>query len=585
MFAALALTISHNFMLLQEILKYPPTRQLTSTETNLLWKFRFYLSRDKKALTKFLKSVDWSDVAERKQATDILLPQWVDVDVDDALELLGPYFTDKSVREYAVRQLKRADDDDLLLYLLQLVQAIKYEDLKERGAYESSLVEFLTQRSLQNPLLGSYFHWYLSVECEDKIYSRIYAKVSFHFHARMLECPSSPPDFSNRHDALRRQTELVQRLCQCSKVIRSMKETRPKKIEWLKNFMADPRNGFLHFLPLSLPMDASVVIKGIVPEKCLVFKSQLLPLRLTFQCDTTSTTATTSTTPSTLSLAQHLPTSVIYPPPLSTLQDATSVSSMKAQFYTVIFKCGDDLRQDQLVMQVITLMDNLLRKENLDLKLTPYKILSTGVDHGMIQFIESYTLAHILAQHNNNLQAFLRQTHPNPNAPAYYGMEPFVMENYIKSCAGYCVITYLLGIGDRHLDNLMLTPQGSPRCSGRLHHMHFTSTLGNLFHIDFGFILGRDSKPFSPPMKLCKEMVDAMGGTSSIHYNRFKSLCYTAFIILRKSANLILNLFALMVDANIPDIRLEPDKAVAKVCLRICISNRPARSRKNFAWI
>lgn len=60
-------------------------------------------------------------------------------------------------------------------------------------------------------------------------------------------------------------------------------------------------------------------------------------------------------------------------------------------------------------------------------------------------------------------------------------------------------------------------------------------------------------------------MVDAMGGTSSPHYLRFKSLCYTAFIGLRKNANLIINLVALMIDANIPDIKLEPDKAVGKV--------------------
>lgn len=46
----------------------------------------------------------------------------------------------------------------------------------------------------------------------------------------------------------------------------------------------------------------------------------------------------------------------------------------------------------------------------------------------------------------------------------------------------------------RHLDNLLLRDDG------------------RLFHVDFGFILGRDPKPFPPPMKLCKEMVEAMGG-------------------------------------------------------------------------
>ena len=86
-----------------------------------------------------------------------------------------------------------------------------------------------------------------------------------------------------------------------------------------------------------------------------------------------------------------------------------------------------------------------------------------------------------------------------------------------------------------------------------------------LFAVDFGYILGRDPKPFPPPVKVCREMVDAMGGPNSPHYNRFKSLCYTAFIGLRKNANLILNLIALMVDASIQDIRLEPDKAVLKV--------------------
>lgn len=87
---------------------------------------------------------------------------------------------------------------------------------------------------------------------------------------------------------------------------------------------------------------------------------------------------------------------------------------------------------------------------------------------------------------------------------------------YIITAAGYSVITYLLGVGDRHLDNLLL------------------SESGHLIHVDFGYILGRDPKVFPPPMKLNKEMVEGMGGTSSVEYQRFREHCYNAFLALRR---------------------------------------------------
>ena len=71
----------------------------------------------------------WDNPAEAKQATDILLPMWTSITVDDALELLGPRTHNKRVRQHAVQQLEKADDDHLVLYLLQLVQAIKFEGL------------------------------------------------------------------------------------------------------------------------------------------------------------------------------------------------------------------------------------------------------------------------------------------------------------------------------------------------------------------------------------------------------------------------------------------------------------------------
>lgn len=97
------------------------------------------------------------------------------------------------------------------------------------------------------------------------------------------------------------------------------------------------------------------------------------------------------------------------------------------------------------------------------------------------------------------------------------------------------------------MDNLLLTPTG------------------NFFHVDFGYILNRDPKPFPPAIKVCKEMIEALGGTDSIHYSRFKSFCFIGFLCLRKNSGLILNLVGLMVQGGIGDIALEPDKAVGKV--------------------
>ncbi len=45
----------------------------------------------------------------------------------------------------------------------------------------------------------------------------------------------------------------------------------------------------------------------------------------------------------------------------------------------VLFKVGDDLRQDQLVLQLIRLMNTLLLKYGLDLCLTPYKVIALVV--------------------------------------------------------------------------------------------------------------------------------------------------------------------------------------------------------------
>jgi phosphatidylinositol 3-kinase len=494
---------------LNGIMAYSPTHILSPEEKDLVWKFRHHLTRDKRALTKFVKSVNWHDQSESRQAVQILA-KWTEVDVDDALELLGPTFDNPAVRAYAVDRLRKSDDDELLLYLLQLVQALKFEhispDSSQDATQDSSLARFLIARATNNFMLGNYFHWYLMVECDDKSkdqgagYRKLFAKVEYDFMTELIKLPRG----AETRKVLLRQAELIAVLSRISMDIKVSREAIPRKAERVKQFLADPKNEIITIdPPLPLPLDPSVMITGVDPAETLVFKSSLFPIMMTFK-------------------------------------------TLTKQKYQIMFKTGDDLRQDQLVIQIITLMDQLLQKENLDLKLSPYKILATGATAGAAQFVPSMSLQSIVNKYRGNtVLAYLKYNNPDDKAPL--GVRKEALETFVKSCAGYCVITYLLGVGDRHLDNLLLAPDG-----------HF-------FHADFGFILGRDPKPFAPAMKLCKEMVDGMGGSNSEQYKQFKQYCFTAYTTLRKSSNLILNLFSLMVDANIPDIKLEPDKVVLKV--------------------
>ncbi|ESO00877.1 hypothetical protein HELRODRAFT_113006 [Helobdella robusta] len=571
---------------LMTLVLYPPTTTLTSEDKDLIWRFRFYLSSQKKALTKFVRSVQWKIEEEVKQALD-LINKWAPMDSEDALELLSTSFTHPDIRRYAVARLNETDDEDLILYILQLVQALKYENFQEiqsqfemeslmtlsmassnlttnqnaglggggvnstmgkmMSHYEAipeqnanatasnlpcdrssqmDLASFLIHRACKNAKLANYFYWYLRVECEDEqrnapqdayIYN-MYRTVIARF-IRMLA--KGCRQWQLLRSSFVAQEQFIDKLVQVVQTVARETGNRFRKIEKLQSLLKErDHHGrtLVSFDPIPFPLDPDVIVWGIDVESATLFKSALMPCRLTMK-------TTTSTN------------------------------------YIAIFKNGDDLRQDQLVLQIFQLMDKLLKRENLDMKLTPYKVLATANKHGFVQYIESTTVLEILST-EGSIVNYLKKLSPpsssssydvnNPTAAASSSslpanIHPEILDNYIRSCAGYCVITYLLGVGDRHFDNLLITKTGK------------------LFHIDFGYILGRDPKILPPPMKLTKEMIEPMGGVTGEKFTEFKQLCYTTFLHLRRSSSLILNLFSLMIDANVPDIALEPDKTVKKV--------------------
>lgn len=395
------------------------------------------------------------------------------------------------MRAYAVSILERANDEEIQCYLPQLVQALRFE-----RSDKSHLALFLVRRSLSNFGIASFLRWYLIVELHDPTHARRYYRTYDQLEESIMTLVAGEDGGEDGFQlwlSMSRQSDLTAQLRSITKDLMSVKRAQSKaeKLEQLLSGVFSELTNFSE--PIRSPLTPSVLLAGIVPQESFVFSSAMYPLCLTFRTHTGGTSK-------------------------------------------IIFKKGDNLRKDQLVIQMFSLMDRLLKSENLDLHLTPYRVLATDLNEGLVEFIPSSSLAKILQKHGSII-SYLQIYHPDKEGP--FGITALCLESFVKSCAGYCVITYILGIGDRHLDNLLLRDDG------------------RLFHVDFSFMLGEEPHRFAPsqpPMKLCKEMVEAMGGVESQYYARFKSYCCEAYNILRKSSNLILNLFHLMSGSNIPSI-------------------------------
>ena len=188
---------------------------------------------------------------------------------------------------------------------------------------------------------------------------------------------------------MRCQELMIDTLAKRARELQTSRDPRSKKIEKVRSLISDSKNGIVSVEPLLLPRNANVEVTGIIAEKSTVFKSNMYPL-LYYQCS-------------------------------------------DGNEYPDIFKDGDGMRQNQLVIQLFTLMDLLLRKKNLDLKLSPYDVLATGPMQGMVQFIPNKTIAVIVNEHGTLLD-YLRTHHPDEGSVSTSGVKPSVIETFVRSC-------------------------------------------------------------------------------------------------------------------------------------------------------
>ena len=99
----------------------------------------------------------------------------------------------------------------------------------------------------------------------------------------------------------------------------------------------------------------------------------------------------------------------------------------------LIFKVGDDCRQDVLALQVIRLLQDALRKAAVDLYLAPYGVIPTGYECGIIEVVPDCRSRSALGETaDGGLFEIWRREFGAPGSPRFEAAR----RNFIVSHAG-----------------------------------------------------------------------------------------------------------------------------------------------------
>mmetsp|Transcript_4105 Transcript_4105/g.15846 ORF Transcript_4105/g.15846 Transcript_4105/m.15846 type:complete len:725 (-) Transcript_4105:4537-6711(-) len=196
---------------------------------------------------------------------------------------------------------------------------------------------------------------------------------------------------------------------------------------------------------------------------------------------------------------------------------------------SIIVKAGEDLRQEQLANQMLVLAQEAFAADNIPIRVHPYHIICTSSNAGIVEVVPDAVSIDQLKKRSEGGRD-LRSIYIEAFGPPYSPTFTMAQMEFARSLAGYSILSYVLGVKDRHNANLLI------------------DRYGRIIHIDYGFMLGNHPGAVmweTAPFKMSREYVDLLGGVGSPAFKEFERLLVQGMFSLRKRANAIVALLQL----------------------------------------
>ncbi|CAI4230573.1 unnamed protein product [Auanema sp. JU1783] len=440
-----------------------------------------------------------------------------------ALSLLTPrqYPLHPITVQYAVRVLRSYPADALLMYIPQLVQAVRHDSM----GYIAELMVWLAGHS---QLLAHQLIWNMETNMFTDEESKNKDPVLYDALNSIIRKMNSQLEGAAKrfHEA---EFTLFHKLTAISGTIKPYPKGDARKKACLKA-LADIKVETITYLPsnpeailLDLDYNSGTPMQSAAKAPFLArFKVQRCGVRelerVALEAQSVEKGAT--------------------PPKEANLQELRKCQDSRVCWQAAIFKVGDDVRQDMLALQLMQLMKNMWMGLGMPVKIFPYRVVATSPGCGVIECVpNSKSRDQLGRQTDFGLFEYFKTTYGDESSETFQDAR----RKFVRSMAAYSVFSFLLQIKDRHNGNIMIDNEG------------------HIIHIDFGFMF--ESSPggnlgFEPDFKLSEEMVAVMGGKmEATPFREFAELCVQCYLAVRPYHKAFVSLVSLMLDTGLPCFR------------------------------